>query len=132
MTANEVYGTASNPGAPGTWNRDVWFAVRRARVGTATGRNRWRPAPPFIYQGDDGRRLRVTDGDPQLPYGRSTDELGWLTHIPRTILFVWHEGALVGRSAAWWCGARTAYFRLMPEPDSETCVMCTVRLKRGR
>jgi hypothetical protein len=132
VTANRVYGTATTPGAPGTWDRDVWFAVRRARVGDPAGRNRWKPAPPFTTRGDGGRELRVTDGEPQKPYGRATDPKGFLTHVPRTILFVREGGVLLGWSVAWWCGARTAYFRLMDEPDSELCVQCAVRLVRGR
>jgi len=127
----EVYGTAGNPGAPGTWQRDVWWAlIRTARVGAPTGRSRWKPAPPFVTSWA-GRTLRVTDGEPRLPFGRGTKDTAWLTHIPRTVLFAWHRGVLAGRAVAWWCGARTAYFRLIEEPESALCPNCVVRMTRG-
>lgn len=77
--------------------------------------------------GDIGARLRVTAGRPRMPYGRSTHGRGHLSHLPHTILFAWHRGALAGRMMAWHCGARTAYFRLMDEPDSPICPMCVFR-----
>ena len=127
-----VYGSASNPGAPGTWQRDVWFALNHgARVGRGTGRHRWRQKPPFHSSYGPGRRLLVTSGTPRLPYGRSTAGKGFLTHMPHTVLFAWHEGVLVGRMISWWCGARTAYFRLMPEPSSPMCVPCQFRMAQA-
>lgn len=125
-----IYGDAPQPGAPGTWNRDVWFALNRtARIGQATGRNRYRTKPPFHYDHGQwgGRRLLVTAGTPQLPFGRSTAGKAYLTHFPHTILFAWHRGLLVGRMIAWHCGSRTAYFRLLDEPTSPLCVPCQFR-----
>lgn len=128
-----IYGDALVPGAPGTWQRDVWFALNRsARVGSPAGRHRFRTAPPFTYNhgghGGLDRDLLVTAGRPRLPYGRSTQGRGYLTHVPHTILFAWHKGAMAGRMVAWWCGARTAYFRLIDEPSSPLCRMCLFRL----
>lgn len=123
------YGSALNPGTPGTWQRDVWFVLNRtARVGQAVGRHRFRCSPPFTYGPNRySRRLRVTAGQPHMPYGRSTSGKGYLTHMPHTVLFAWHRGELVGSMVAWQCGARTAYFRFLDEPDSPLCVMCQVR-----
>lgn len=124
-----VYGEAVVPGAPGTWQRDVWWALNRsARVGRDTGRHRWRLDPPFTFTGG-GRRLLVTSGVPRLPYGRSVGKgsRGYLSHMPHTMLFAWHRGVLVGRMVAWHCGARTAYFRMQDEPDSPLCPMCVFR-----
>lgn len=121
-----VYGETPSPGAPGTWDRPVWWALNRAaRIGGRTGRNRWRLAPPFHY-GD----LLVTAGTPRLPYGRSTSGKGHLTHMPHTILFAWRSGVLVGRMVAWHCGARTAYFRFVDEPESPLCAMCAFQVGR--
>lgn len=126
-----VYGDAPVPGAPGTWNRDVWWALNRsARVGRGTGRHRWRQTPPFYTQYDQ-RQILVTAGRPQLPYGRSTQGRGYLTHMPHTVMFAWHKGELIGRMIAWHCGARTAYFRFAAEPDSPLCRMCLFRLGEG-
>lgn len=122
-----VYGTALSPGTPGTWQRDVWWALNRcARVGRGTGRHRWRFDPPFRFKGD-GRTLAVMAGTPKLPYGRSTHGRGHLTHMPHTMLFAWDGPELVGWMVAWHCGARTAYFRTMDEPDSPLCPMCIFR-----
>jgi hypothetical protein len=118
-----IYGTAPNPGALGTWNREVWWALNRsARVGRGTGRHRWALKPPFRLG-----RILVLSGEPKLPYGRSVSGQAYLTHMPHTMLFAWTAGVLVGRTVAWWCGARTAYFRLMDEPDSPLCPMCVFR-----
>jgi hypothetical protein len=123
----QVYGEAPNPGAPKTWNRDVWWALNRAaRVGGGAGRHRWRLVPPFHFAG-----LLVTSGKTRLPYGVSTSKRGRLTHLPHTVLFAWRGGRLVGRMIAWHCGARTAYFRLVSEPGPELCQMCVFQ-SRGR
>ena len=115
-----AYGDSTSPGTPGTWDREVWWALNRAaRVGTGVGRHRWRLVPPFTYGA-----LRVIAGVPRLPYGRSTHGRGHLSHLPHTVLFAWRSGSLAGRMIAWHCGARTAYFRLMDEPDSPLCPMC--------
>lgn len=121
------YGAAANPGSPGTWRRDVWWALNRcARVGAGTGKHRWRSVPPFTYKGE-GRTLRVTAGTPVLPYGRSTSGKGYLSHLAHTVLFAWDRGEPAGWMIAWHCGARTAYFRLIDEPDSPVCAMCVFR-----
>lgn len=117
-----IYGQHPNPGAPGTWNRDLWFALNRcARVGAPTGRGRWRIAPPFTSYG-----YRVTAGEPRKPYGRATGRNAYLTHLPTTVLFAWRDGQLAGHMVAWRCGARTAYFRFLDEPDSVLCPACLI------
>jgi hypothetical protein len=118
-----VYGTAPIPGASFTWPRDTWNALNRAaRVGRPTGRARWRLAPPFNYGG-----LRITAGEPRLPWGRSRHARSYLTHMPVAILFAWRKGALAGHVVVWKCGARTAYFMLLDEPNSPICGMCRYR-----
>lgn len=122
-----VYGEAPNPGAPKTWDREVWWALNRAaRVGEGTGRHRWRCVPPFHY-GD----LLVTSGKTRLPYGIPTSRRARLTHLPHTVLFAWRAGRLRGRMVAWHCGARTAYFRLSEVPGPRLCQMCVFQ-SRGR
>lgn len=114
-------------GAPGTWQRDVWWALNKAaRVGAGTGRNRWRFTPPFDYEG-----LHVTSAVPKLRWGLSTSGQARLTHVSHTILLAWRGGDLVGRMVAWHCGARTAYFRLLAEPREPVCQMCLFQ-ERGR
>jgi len=120
-----IYGTG-HAGAPGTWPREVWWALNRtAQIGTPAGRNRWRTKPPF-RTGD----LLVTAGTPRLGYGRSTHTSGHLSHVPRTVLFAWRGEHLAGRMVAWWCGSRTAYFRFLDEPDSAICPVCVMNLGR--
>jgi hypothetical protein len=128
FTGPVVYGEALTPGAPKTWNREVWWALNRAaRVGSPAGRHRWRLAPPFHYGS-----LYVTSGKTSWPYGMSTARRReTLTHLPHTILFAWRRGRLAGRMIAWHCGARTAYFRLAREPGSRVCQMCLFQ-SRGR
>ncbi len=123
-----VYGEAVRPGAPGTWDRAVrWALNRAARVGAGTGRNRWRLAPPFHYGS-----LYVTSGKTSWPYGYSTARKAPLVHLPHTVLFAWRRGRLAGRMIAWHCGARTAYFRLAREPGGRSvCQMCVFQ-SRGR
>lgn len=124
---NRPYGEKGTPGAPGTWDREVWWALNRAaRVGKPTGRNRWRLEPPFHMHG-----LLVTAGSPNLPYSRSTATQGHLTHAAHTILFAWRGGVLAGRMVAWHCGARSAHFVLLDEPNSPLCQMCVFQA-RGR
>jgi hypothetical protein len=121
------YGAAPNPGSPGTWQRDVWWALNRAaRIGAAP--NSRKSAPPFHFLGyNNERRLLVTAGAPTLPYGRSTSGKGYLTHLTHTVLFAWDRGEPAGWMMAWQCGARTAYFRMIDEPDSPICAMCVFR-----
>jgi hypothetical protein len=119
-----VYGEGSC-GAPGSWRREVWWALNRAaRVGAPAGRHRWRLKPPFRYG-----EMVVTSGRPRLPYGRSTGKNAFLTHMPHTLLFAWSKGRLEGRMVAWWCGARTAYFELADEPSSPLCPRCEMEAR---
>lgn len=121
------YGTSLKPGTPGTWDREVWWALNRAaRVGNGTGRHRWRMVPPFDYGS-----LRVTASTPVPAYGVSTHGRGRLTHVPHTLLFAWRGGVLAGRMVAWCCGARTAYFVLGHEASTELCQMCVFQ-QQGR
>lgn len=115
-----VYGEAPTPGAPGTWDRSVWWALNRAaRVGEGTGRHRWRQVPPFRFG-----ELLVTSGKTSWPYGVSTAGQARLTHLPHTVLLAWRGQRLAGRVIAWHCGARTAYFRLLREAGPRVCQMC--------
>lgn len=124
-----VYGDAEEPRAPGTWDREVWWALNRsALIGQAAGRHRWKSAPPFHY-----RDLYVTAGRPKLPYGMAGTKKAKLVHQPHTLLFAWRDGRLAGRTVAWHCGARTAYFRLLPAAPAGAplCQMCVFQV-RGR
>lgn len=116
-----MYGSGS-PGAPGTWDREVWWALNAARTGTGTGRHRWRTRPPFKY----GKYL-VTKGEPNLPWGRSLHSRGHLSHMVLAVLFAWEGGEIAGRVAVWHCGARTAYFEFIEEPNSTICPACRYR-----
>lgn len=117
-----IYGQHPAPGSRGTWQREVFWALNTAaRVGRGTGRHRWKFATPFSYGG-----MRITAGEPRMPYGRSTAKNSYLTHVPRVILLAWRSGELVGHMVAWRCGARTAYFRLIDEPDSPFCPVCLI------
>jgi hypothetical protein len=120
-----VYGTDQRPGSPGSWQRDIYVALHAAHAGPANGRQQRRNRPPFRYG-----RLLVTAGRPRLPYGRSTHGRGHLTHIPTGLLFAWRRGRLAGHMVAWECGSRTAYFRLMDEPDSMLCPVCVMTVGR--
>jgi hypothetical protein len=121
-----AYGTSSKPGTPGTWDREVWWALNRcARVGAGTGRHRWRQVPPFDYG-----TLRVTASQPVPAFGVSTHGRGRLTHLPHTLLFAWRGEELAGRMVAWRCGARTAYFRLSAEPGGPVCDLCELFARR--
>lgn len=121
-----AYGQASSPGAPGTWQREVFWALHHARVGAPYGRNRWRPAAPFTTRG-----YRVTEALFDFPYGRSVGRNAYLTHMPRAIFLAWRHGELRGHMVAWWCGARTAYFRLDAEPSSPLCPACVMYRHRA-
>jgi hypothetical protein len=121
-----VYGSASNPGAPGTWQREVFFALHAARVGEPYGRNKYRMPAPFTSRG-----IRVIEARFDLPYGRSTGRNAFLTHMPRALFLAWRRGQLAGHMVAWWCGSRTAYFQLLDEPTSPTCPACVAYQQRG-
>lgn len=118
MNGIDVYGEAQTPGAPGTWNREVWVALHNAGRPYGLGR-----AFPIRYG-----RVTVTSGRPNLPYGRSTHGRAYLSHIPRRIVFAWVRGNLRGRMVAWQCGARTAYFRFTDEPSSPLCPVCLMKV----
>ena len=115
-----VYGEAPTPGAPGTWDRELWRALHTA------GRPRYFGRGLPIRYG----RYTVTSGAPNRPYGRGTHGHAYLTHVPRRLLFAWAGGRLRGRMVAWHCGARTAYFRLSDEPTSPLCPMCLARINQ--
>lgn len=121
MTA--VYGQHPSPGIRGTRPREVWWALSRAaRAGQQVRRGRQpRPATPFIRAG-----YLITEATPRLPYGRSTAPNNYLTHLPVAVLFAWQGGVLAGHMVAWRCGARTAYFRFLDEPDSTLCPVCLI------
>jgi hypothetical protein len=122
-----VYGQATSPGAPGTWQREVWLAFRAARVGRPYGRNRWRFEAPF-HRGD----VLVTEAAFDHPYGRAVGRNAFLTHLPRAVFLAWRHGQLVGHTVAWWCGARTVYFRLLDEPTSPFCPRCLMEISLPR
>ncbi len=121
-----IYGQAPIPGAPGTWQREVFWALNAARVGEPYGRNKYRHPAPFTYAG-----IRVTQASFDLPWGRSTGRNAFLTHMPRAVFLAWRRGALAGHMVAWWCGARTAYFRLCDEPESPLCPPCLMYRDRS-
>lgn len=124
-----VYGEAENPRAPGTWDREVWWALNRsALIGQPAGRHRWKQVPPFRYG-----ELLVTSGRPKMPFGMCGTKKAKLVHQPHTLLFAWREGRLAGRTVGWHCGARTAYFELMPAAPAgrPLCQMCVFQV-RGR
>lgn len=104
------------PGAPGTWNREVWWAIN-----AASRRNGRRLVPPYRYGS-----LWVTGATPRHPYGRSTHASAFLTHLVVAVFMAWRSGRLVGWMARWRCGASTAHFRLVDEPDSVVCPACMI------
>lgn len=116
-----IYGEGQ-PGAPGTWDREIYRALHAARVGKPNGRHRWKLDTPFHYSG-----ILVTKAEPRLPWGRSTHGRGHLSHMIAAVLMAWQDGKLIGHMTAWHCGARTAYFRLIDEPDSPICPACRYR-----
>ena len=130
MPHRVAYGMSPHPGTPGTWDREVWWALNRAaRVGSGAGRHRWRLSPPFDYG-----TLHVTATAPKPRFGASTHGRNRLTHLPHTLLFAWRGEELAGRMVAWWCGARTAYFRLAAElgQGAKLCPMCDFKERLAR
>lgn len=118
-----IYGEHPSPGTPGTWNRDVFWALNGAAVGRAprSRRYRHRTRPPF--RTFDG--VTVLAGQPGKSYGSCLRRGSKLTHLPEGLLFAWRGGVLLGRMVVWRCGARTAYFRLTDEPAGERpCRLC--------
>lgn len=113
------------PGAPGSWNRDVHFALNRAAVpGTYRPGKSWgacRIEPPFERHG-----VLVTYAVPRLPWGRSTHAGAYLTHAVAGIFVAWRGGRPVGWQARWKCSPGTAHFRLLEEPNSPICALCTL------
>jgi hypothetical protein len=87
-----------------------------------SGRHRWRLIAPVRTRG-----LQVTVGETRLPYGRSTNGNGYLTHVVVGLLLAWRRGRLAGVQVRWRCGARTMCFRLVEEPDSVLCPVCTLQ-----
>jgi hypothetical protein len=118
------YGQHPHPGAPGTWQREVYWALFRAQFSDRYNVRRGVPLP-YSYQG-----MRVLRADPRHPYGRSTGKNAFLTHIPVGIAIAWRRGRVVGHMVQWRCGARTVYFRLMDEPESPFCPVCLMNRER--
>jgi hypothetical protein len=111
------------PGAPGTWDREMWWALNAVTLpGMArAGRHRWRLVAPITHRG-----FRITVAAVRHPYGRSTHASAYLSHILAGVLLVWRSGVLRGAQARWRCGARTIHFRLLDEPDSVICPACKI------
>lgn len=110
------YGQHPSPGAPYTWSRDVYRALN-----CLAGRGRWRDRQTFTHEG-----MVIVPARPNHPYGRSTGRNAYLTHVPRDVYIAWRRGVVVGHVIAWRCGARTAYFRFIDEPDSPICPVCLI------
>jgi hypothetical protein len=72
------------------------------------------------------REFMITVGVSHKPYGRSTHQSSYYSHITRGLLFVWHRGRLQLVQVRWRCNARTQTFRLMDEPDSPVCPACQI------
>lgn len=116
-----IYGTEV-PGAPGTWQRDVWWALYHVRRDQQ---------PPFRYRGL-GRDFYVSSGTPKRPYGRSSHTGGRIDHLPRRILFAWERGKVAGRMIEWWCGSKTAYFTTSDRQEKPLCVQCCARVLQAQ
>jgi len=68
----------------------------------------------------------VTVAGDTLPWGRSRHSAGYLTHAVDELVMVWRSGRLVTAKVRWRCAASTYTFRLLDEPDSPICPLCTV------
>jgi hypothetical protein len=110
----------SRPGAPGTWNREIHYAL----TGASWRRVRsWDPVRTFPFR--SGAYV-VTKATPGLPWGRSLHASGYLTHVVDEILIAWRAGRPVGWKVRWRCGSGTSWFRLLDEPDSTVCPVCLI------
>lgn len=86
-----------------------------------TGRSKWNVTAPRKVG-----EFMITAANVKLPYGRSTHQSSYYTHIVRGLLFVWRFGRLEISQARWRCNARTQSFRFMDEPDSPICPACQI------
>lgn len=103
------------PGAPGTWNRAVWWAVR----GGCRHYGRTKDATP-VRSGN----FRIIFARPAMGYGRSTHTAAWLTHVAEIVVFAWRDGMVAGWAVRWRCGAMTQHLTLEAEPSSPLCPVC--------
>jgi len=99
--------------------RTVNLDLRRALY--AAGMRRFGLTPPYTLYG-----YRVTRAYPNMPWGRSTHAMGYLTHAVSLIVVGWRRGRPVGSLARWRCGATTASFQLESEPSGIVCPLCTI------
>lgn len=120
------------PGAPGS---ALPMAARRA-VTLASGRGRWgirwrRQAADVFPMRINGYLIAL--GAPRFPWGRSLHTSGYLTHAVDELYLIWQHGTVLGACARWRCNAQTYRFRLLDEPDSPICPLCTIeRVPRER
>jgi len=105
----------TRPGARGTWNRDLHFALH------AAGRRRHGLTPPYRSRG-----YLVLAADHRAPWGRSTHASGYLSHAVSLVVVAWRGGRVAGGLARWRCGAATRHFRLEMEPSGPICPLCTI------
>lgn len=105
----------SRPGAPGSANLDLRRALH------AAGRRRFGLTAPYTLYG-----YRVTEAQPNMPWGRSTHARGYLSHAVSMIVIGWRRGRPVGSLVRWRCGGTTACFDLEPEPSGVVCPLCTI------
>lgn len=106
----------ARPGAPGTWDRDVYYALR------AAGRLRNTTPVPFRTA-----NLLVTAGRVHGGYGRSAHGRGYLVHEVASVHLAWRAGRLVAAGAFWRCRAFTMCFQLLPDPVAPLCPLCQVQ-----
>lgn len=126
MRSDARWAGVTRSGAPGS---ALPLPARRA-VTTAAERGRWglrwhrfdRDVFPVRANG-----YTVTLGAASQPWGRSTHASGYLSHAVDEMYLVWRRGALLGGAVRWRCGARSWTFRLLEEPDSIVCPLCTVQ-----
>lgn len=106
-------------GAPGTWDRDAYYALR------AAGRLRRPFATPFRY-GDAGGLL-ITTPRFHRRYGMSTSGQAYLVHEVASVHLAWRHGQVVAAGAYWRCRAFTMNFWLRSEPTATLCAACQVQ-----
>jgi hypothetical protein len=110
--------------------REIRRALTWVSLPTAAraGRHRWRLVAPCKV-----RDFWIDVARTNRPYGRSTHGGAYLSHVVVGVLLVWRRGRLEGAQARWRCGGNTTGFRLLAEPDSVVCPVCTLeRLARPR
>lgn len=105
----------NRPGAPGTWQRELWRAFAFA------GSRRWGLLPPYHAQG-----YLILQAEPRMPWGRSTHSSGYLSHAVGMLTTAWRGGVYAGAAMRWRCGAQTFHFRLEAEPSGPLCPLCLI------